>query len=301
MKGVFFDALIDSLKVFPITFVVYVLIEWIESRRSMKTRARLLSSGFAPLFGAAAGVIPQCGVSVIAAKLYQGGLIYLGTLIAVFFSTSDEALPLLVSHAASNPELWGKFATLIGIKVAYAVFCGFIINFVHSKLMKKQLSWGGLAKEESVSSQVDGSNCGCECGECQTTSKFTQFFVRPLLHSLKIVLYIFIVNFLLGALINVVIGQDAFYAFLSKSIYLQPLLSAIVGLIPNCASSIVITELYTGGVLCLGGALSGLTINSGLGIAVLLSDKSKIRQSVFVIVLMFCLSLLLGYAALLIF
>lgn len=298
MLEVFLDAVIDSLKVFPVVFIVYVIIEYIEAKEALKHgMARAFTGRFSPVFGAMIGVIPQCGFSVVATKLYQGGYIYLGTLIAVYFATSDEAVPILLSRAVTDPSVWKNLGLLIAVKFVYAIIVGMLINLVLKHIAKMTVaSASGEFAEESFEHDEDGC---CGHGVVSKRRGFVQFIIHPLLHSLKIVLYIFIVNLLMGMIIDVIIGEDAFKSFLSGSVYLQPLLSVLIGLIPNCASSVVITELYVGGALNLSGAVAGLTANSGLGLAVLLKDKQHIKRSLLVIGLISVLSVALGYAVLL--
>ena len=282
------DSVLDSLKILPLIFLIYVLIEVIESKNSANEKLkRLLSSKCAPVFGATIGIIPQCGFSVVATGLYKDGYIMLGTLIAVYFSTSDEAIPILFSQAFQTPELWLKLILLIVIKVAYAVIVGFIINaFIKEKHLKKQ------PDEQERNDYEEGC---CHHDVTKKRDSFTTFIVHPLFHSLKIFLYIFVINVVFGVIIGL-IGEEKLKAFLDANVYLQPLLSTIIGIIPNCASSVLITEMFAQNALSLGGAIAGLTVNSGLGLAVLLKDKNEIKSSLKIVALMVALSLLIGYA-----
>ena len=283
------DSLIDTLKVLPIVFVVYVLIEFIESREgSAEKLERAFSGRFSPLFGAGIGMIPQCGFSVVATRLYQDGYIYVGTLIAVYLATSDEAIPILFSRAVTEPSLWLSLGIMIATKFVYAAICGFLINLTQKKPTR--------AFDENAHEAEHADGC-CHheiTGERQTAKKL---LLHPFLHSLKIAAYIFIINVVFGVLVEMVIGEEALGEFLSASIYLQPLVSAVVGLIPNCASSVLITELYTEGLLSFGGAIAGLAVNSGIGMAVLLRDRKNVKKSLIIIAIVFALSLVLGYIA----
>lgn len=282
------DSVLDSLKILPLIFLIYVLIEVIESKNSANEKLkRLLSLKCAPVFGATIGVIPQCGFSVVATGLYKDGYIMLGTLIAVYFSTSDEAIPILFSQAFQTPELWLKLILLIVIKVAYAVIVGFIINaFIKEKQLKKQ------PDERECNDYEEGC---CHHDVTKKRDSLKTFIVHPLFHSLKIFLYIFVINVVFGVIIGL-IGEEKLKAFLDANVYLQPLLSTIIGIIPNCASSVLITEMFAQNALSLGGAIAGLTVNSGLGLAVLLKDKNEIKSSLKIVALMVGLSLLIGYA-----
>lgn len=281
------DSFLDSLKILPIIFIVYVLIELIEEKSSSSDKfKKLLGSKSAPLFGAVIGVIPQCGFSVVATKLYQGGYILLGTLIAVYFSTSDEALPILISQAITTPSLWIKIVLLLSIKVVYAIAVGFLINAV---VRKKSLQ-----KIDEIAIEEAGEDGCCHHDVTETRHGFLEFFRHPLLHSLKIFVYVFIINFLFGVFVNL-IGEENIENFLSANVYLQPLVATLIGIIPNCASSVIITQMFSSGVLSLGAAVAGLTINSGLGLAVLFKDKKNLGKTLVIVLLSFLLSLLLGY------
>lgn len=287
---VFLDALLDSAKIFPVIFLVYVLIEFLESRESSHERLqRIFGSRFSPLFGAAVGVIPQCGFSVVATRLYQDGFILTGTLIAVYIATSDEALPILFSEAMTSPHVFLQMGLIIAIKFVYAVIAGFIINALIKKPVAPVIDETAFKRED----EQDGDGC-CHhqiTGERPTVK---QLLLHPLLHSLKIILYIFIINTLFGLLVYL-IGEDSIKGFLNSSVYLQPLVSTLVGLIPNCASSVIITEIYTEGFLTLGAAIAGLSVNCGIAMAVLLRDKRNVKRSLTIIGLMLMLSLIIGY------
>lgn len=294
---VFLDALFDALKVLPVVFIIYIIIELIENHEATKHKmTTALGNRFSPVFGALIGVIPQCGFSVVATKLYQGKFIYLGTLIAVYFATSDEAIPILFSRALTDSSVWLQLGLLVAIKLVYAIVVGFVINCIIAKCLKKQVATNLIDfADKDFENDRDGC-CGHSVEKERKDLKHVVF--HPLLHSLKIIAYIFIVNLVLGSIIDLAIGEERFYAFLTSSVAFQPLFSALVGLIPNCASSVIIAELYADGMLKLGGALAGLTINSGLGIAILIKDKGHVKRSLSIIGIMFALALLLGYATL---
>ncbi len=285
------DSVLDSLKILPLIFLIYVLIEILESKNSANERLKkLLSSKCAPIFGATIGVIPQCGFSVVATGLYKDGYIMLGTLISVYFATSDEAIPILFSQAFQTPELWLKTILLIVIKVGYAILVGFIINGFFAN--KKALNDNECAEDMHDNHEYEEGCCHHDLSKPH--ANFKSFIVHPLFHSLKIFVYIFIINVVFGVIIGC-IGEDKLKTFLDANIYLQPLLSTLIGIIPNCASSVLITEMFAQNALSLGGAIAGLTVNSGLGVAVLLKDKSQIKSSLKIVALMVILSLFIGY------
>ena len=287
------DSLLDSLKILPVIFLVYVLIEFLESRESTHERMeKIFVSRFSPFFGAAVGVIPQCGFSVVATKLYQGGYILAGTLIAVYLATSDEALPILFSRAITNPEVFLQLGLLISIKFVYAVIAGFLINMFVKKQPRSFDDADRLADDKD--DDMDGDGC-CHHHIAGKRTTVKTLLLHPLLHSLKIILYVFLISAAFGVFVEYAVGEEALKNFLSSSVLLQPLVSSLIGLIPNCASSVLITETYAEGYLSLGAALSGLAVNSGIGMAVLLKDKANIKRSLAIIGLTFALALALGY------
>ena len=287
---VLLDSLLDAAKIFPIIFLVYVLIEFLESRESSHERLqKIFGSRFSPVFGAGVGIIPQCGFSVVATRLYQDGFLLTGTLIAVYIATSDEALPILFSEAVTNPKVFIHVGLLIAIKFVYAVIAGFIINLFCKKQPTPVIDETNFKHED----ELDGDGC-CHHHITSERPTFKQLLLHPLIHSLKIILYIFAINILFGTLVYL-IGEDNIKGFLASSVYLQPLLSTLVGLIPNCASSVIITEIYSEGYLTLGAAIAGLSINCGIGMAVLLRDKDHVGRSLLIIGLMLILSLAIGY------
>ncbi len=287
MFDILLDNLIDLAKIFPFIFLVYVLIELLEANKNVRKKMKHVFAGrFSPIFGSAVGLIPQCGFSIVATNLYQGGFILVGTLIAVYLATSDEAIPILLSRAITDPSIWGKLGLLLAIKLVYAVIAGLLLNLLFNR----------KTKDIEEFEENEGADEGC-ChhhieGKRETLKKF---LLHPFVHSLKIALYIFIINFAFGCLIELAIGEDALKNFLSQSVYFQPIFSCIIGLIPNCASSVLITEMYADGLLSLGGAIAGLAVNSGIGMAVLLKDKTNLKRNLGIVALTFALALLLGY------
>lgn len=291
MGHIFLHSFTDTIKVFPLIFIVYVIIEYLEHKSNEKsTLKRVLVGRFSPLFGAVFGIIPQCGFSVVATKFYQKGLIYLGTLLAVFIATSDEALPIMLSFALSGELDWSKFWLLILVKVAYAVIVGFVVNLF---VAKKQGAKAEVEFDEEYNSRHDGC-CGHEINGKKAS--VWQFLSHPFFHSLKIIAYIFVVNFLLGVVIELLVGEERLGAFLTNSMYVQPLICSAVGLVPNCAISVILTDLYCKNMLSFSGVIAGLVANSGLGLLVLFKDVKNVKKAVLITLLLFATSVVLGYA-----
>lgn len=280
MGEVFLDALLDSLKLFPFLFLIYIIIEILEHRTNISRNSNVLRGKLAPLLGAATGIIPQCGFSVMAAKLYDRRLIRTGTVLAVFLATSDEAFILLLAdgtHAA-----W--IMPMIAVKFAVAVGVGYAVNAIFSK---EKLS------ELSEAEEIHGTACGHDHEE---DSKFKSYFLHPLLHSLEIFIYILVVNILFGLIIYYV-GEDKFALFLQKGEFVQPLVAAAVGLIPNCASSVILTNAFISGYISFGSCIAGLCANAGLGFVVLFKNPKNIKRTIFLLIAIYLISIAVGYAA----
>lgn len=301
MTEVLKDALIDSLYVLPFLALVYVLIEILEHTASSKLSSKLLRGKLSPLIGAGVGVIPQCGFGVVATKLYTGRAIALGTLLAVYISTSDEAVAVLISDFSAI----GKLIPLLLIKVTYAILVGYVVNFLTRKreLCEAEDHLSAVGCHHHVVGPDDG--CGhChshEEGESEEEKKqyrknaIKRFVLHPLLHALTTFLYIFVVNFVFGLIIYKV-GEDSLASFMSRIEWLQPVFAAIVGLIPNCGASVVISQMYAIGTLSLGGAVSGLCVSAGLSLAVLIKENKDFKDTMLVIGLLLTLSIALGLA-----
>lgn len=281
MGEVLLDALLDSLKIFPFLFLLYVLIEFLEHRTSVSRNKNILRGPLAPLLGASVGMIPQCGFSVMAAKLYDKRIIRMGTLLAVFLATSDEALIILLSEGSKAFSVM----PIIAVKFVVAVAVGYAVNAIVRR--------GDLA-DLPENEQVHGTPCGHDHEE---DSKLRQYLVHPLLHSLEIFAYILIVNVLFGILIYFV-TEESIAAFLQSALWFQPIVAAAVGLIPNCASSVAITQTYILGGLSFGGCLAGLCANAGLGFVVLFKNTKMWKRNLLLAAVLYLISVAVGYAVL---
>lgn len=280
---IIFDALWDTLKVFPFLFLIYVIIEILEHRTTLTQNGKILQGGFAPLIGAATGLIPQCGFSVMAAKLYDRGLIRTGTIIAVFVATSDEALIILLSDFSAA----GAVMPLVFIKLLYSVAAGYLVNFILS----------GEKLENADEVEVKAHFC-CnehESGLLGEGSEFREYFLTPMMHSLKIAGYLLLVNLVFGYIIELAGGVDAIAATAIKGgVYVQPLITGLVGLIPNCASSVILTGAYTNGAITFGSLVGGLCSNAGLGLVVLFKNTKKLKRNILIVVTLYVLAVILG-------
>lgn len=277
---VFIDCLLDTLKVFPFILVIYILIELFEHKASFIKNKKLLQGNLAPLAGTLTGIIPQCGFSVMAAKLYEGGLITAGTLLAVFLATSDEALIVLIV----NPAGAAAVAPLIAVKVVVGLVAGYAINFI---LRNEHLA----QPEESDHEDIHAYSCG---REHEGKSAVKVYFVEPLLHSLKVALYIFVVTLIFGYIFEY--NEAAIISSFVGGPYVEPLITAAIGLIPNCASSAVIAQTYCEGGIMFGSMVAGLCCNAGLGFAVLLKNTKKLARNLALIGALYAVSVVVGIA-----
>ncbi len=273
-------ALLDSLKVFPFLFLMYVLIELLEHRTNITKNKNVLTGNLAPLLGAATGIIPQCGFSVMAAKLYDKKLIRSGTVLAVFFATSDEAIVLLLTSGVGSKTV--SIMPLIAILFAVSVAMGYLMNALFSREPLAQLGEG---------EEISGTPCGHDHDH---DNNLHRYFFHPLEHSLQIFLYIFIVNVAFGFIMHY--AEGAIESFLQSGKWYQPLISAAVGLIPNCAASTVISQSYILGGLSFGGFAAGICANAGLGFTILFRNKKNIGKAFILMGIMYAVSVAVGYA-----
>lgn len=266
---VILEALIDTAKILPLLFVIYYLIELLEHKFAAKwQRNKLLQGKASPVIGAGMGCVPQCGFSVISTDLFSKGKLSIGALIAVYIATSDEAIPLMIA----NPSKIGWLFALIGVKLVIGILVGYISMAIYKLFFKKPKiaieaqNHEDHDHEEHESEEVEIEHGGC-CRHHVESKSFD--WLHPMLHCLKISAFILIINIILGLITHIWIGEEALKSFLNNSMWLQPLLAVIIGLIPNCAASVCITELALSGGLTFGALVAGLCVNAGLGLIML--------------------------------
>lgn len=275
MLDIILDTLIDSIKLLPFLFVTYLILEYLEHKTGGKAQNVIKKSGkFGPAVGSLLGIVPQCGFSAAAANFYAGRVISLGTLIAIFLSTSDEMLPILISEAAPI-SLIGK---VILIKLLIGMVCGFIID-LFSKFNNKEKNI-----EKEIEHLCEHDHCDCEHGVVKSAIK----------HSLNIFVFIIIVSFILNLLIHF-IGEDTISSIFNSNKILGPILASFVGLIPNCASSVILTQLNLSGVIPLSTMISGLLVNAGLGLLVLFRVNNNIKENILITTLLYVIGVLSGF------
>ena len=282
MTEVLLDAVLDTLKVLPFLLIIYIVIELIEHKTSVFANRKILQGRLSPLIGSAAGLIPLCGFSVMAAKLYDKKFIRTGTLLAVFIATSDEAIILLLSDVTNVKALSAVLPLLI-IKFILAVIVGYA---AYAILRREKVD------EVTAVSGASDYECGHE-HDHEHESNLRLYFINPLWHAIKIALYLLVINLIFGTIIFYV-GEENITNTLGVSIFLQPLITAAVGLIPSCASSVLLTSAYTGGIITFGSMAAGLIVNAGMGFMILLKDLKRIKQNLALIALLFALSYVVG-------
>ncbi len=298
----FTHAVKDTLTLLPWLIVIYVAIELIENKTDLSSSKRLQGKG-APLIGAATGLIPQCGFSVMAAKLFEQRYITIGALFAIFLSTSDEAFIILLSDGVGARYLLPLFVSKIalGALVGYGVDA-FLRWIGKAEALRQKPVFDSEKTPTTVheifmrgylEERLSQGEC-VSCGKPHDASRpvFT-YVITPLLHALKVAGFIFLVNFSLGYLIELV-GETAFSEFMQKNLFLQPFLTSAIGLIPNCASSVVITETFLMGGISFGSCLAGLCANAGLGFVVLLKNTKKWKRNIAMIAFSYAVAVVIG-------
>lgn len=262
---------VDTLVLLPLLFFIYLLVEYSEHKNNNYLHGIFKKSKrLGPLLGALLGTVPQCGFSVVAAALFSERVISLGTLVAIFLATSDEAIPLMLAHPEKIPEL----IALLVIKFLIAVCVGFLIDI-----------FAGVDKEEHAC--CDGhhhfhGNCeSCEGGILKSA----------VVHSAKIFVYIFIANVIIGYLTE---NAAPVLEYISGSKPLQAILAPLFGIIPNCAASVALTELYLAGKIALGSLIGGLCTGAGVGLLVLFKQNKDMKQNIRILILLYAVGVLCG-------
>ncbi|MBQ6454145.1 MAG: arsenic efflux protein [Coriobacteriales bacterium] len=296
------DALLDSLKCVPFLLLVYLAIEFVEYKWGNRMGRAIAKAGAAgPAIGALAGSVPQCGISVMGAALYSQRMITIGTMLAVLLSTSDEAIPVILSH----PESIGVLLPVLAVKIVIALVFGYAIDLAFRKRNQQVLAHLDAIEHEQDDHDHDHEHVleepGC-CGHVagaeheQDGFDLKHFLLHPLEHTAKVFLFIFLVSLALGACMEL-LGTERIAAALSRFELLQPLVAALIGLIPNCAASVAITELYLQGVITFGALISGLCASGGLGILVLFKEAQDKREAFMIIGILLACSIIAGLVA----
>ena len=266
--------IIDSIKLVPFLFITYIIMELIEHHAGEKTEKIIKKSGkFGPVIGALLGIVPQCGFSAIAANFYAARIITRGTLIAIFLSTSDEMLPILISEGT---EL-GLILQILTIKVIIDMEIGIIIDIFNKNNNNKN-------KTEEIHKICEHEHCHCEEeGVVKSSIK----------HTAQIFVYIFIITLIINAIIHF-IGEDNIANFIINIPVIGTLIAGLIGVIPNCASSIILTELYLEGIITLGPMIAGLLVNSGVGILILFKVNKNKKENLTILGILYIVGITAG-------
>ena len=273
------EALLDTLKTVPFLFLAYLLMEWLEHRAEEKSTQTVSRAGsWAPVAGGLIGMVPQCGFSAAVSNLYASGIVTRGTLLAVFLSTSDEMLPILISRKAEI----GLILKILGYKCAVGIIVGLCIDFIGRHLAKDS--------KKTIEAICEQEGCKCEDGVLKSA----------VFHTLKITLFLFVTSIIVGFAVEAV-GTENLEHFILNKPFIGEVLSGLVGLIPNCAASVVLTDLFLKGGISFGGMMSGLLTASGVGLLVLFRMNRNLKENLFTLLLLYLGGLIFGCLAGLIF
>ena len=280
----------DTLYLIPFLFVTYLAMEWLEHKAGDKAEEAVRRAGAAgPVVGALVGIVPQCGFSAAAATLWAGRVITLGTLFAVFLSTSDEMLPIFLAEQVAPMTI----LKIMGVKLIIGMVMGFVVDAAIrlARRDREKLRIHELCER-------DHCHCNGDCETCEQQPELAYDFEHDeahehhheggsilrsaLKHTVQVTVFIFVITLVLDGALELV-GEDALAAFLGSNPVLSVLGSALVGLIPNCAASVVIAQLYVEGALGAGATMAGLLVSAGVGLLVLFRTNRRLRQNLIVL------------------
>ena len=284
---VLLDAVSDTLRLVPFLFLTYLVMEYLEHKTQDTARQMIRRAGkLGPLIGGIAGAFPQCGFSAAASSLYAGGVISAGTLMAVFLSTSDEMLPIFISEAVDIQVI----LKILGVKIVIGAVSGFVLDILWRAGSRKRREYNEHRHihrehhEKDIHDLCEHEHCHCEEGSILKSA---------VIHSLQITLFIFLVTLVIGFLVEI-LGEDQIGSIIGNQPVLGVLLAALVGMIPNCAGSVIITQMYLGGILGTGQMLAGLLAGAGVGILVLCRTNRGAKENLGIIGLLYVISVCWG-------
>lgn len=276
MREILLDTVIDSIRLIPFLFLTYLIMEWLEHKTGDMTRQAVEKAGrFGPLIGAVLGIFPQCGFSAAGSSLYAGRVITLGTLFSIYLSTSDEMLPIMISEAVPA----GLIFRILFCKVVIGMGMGFLIDM----LLRRH---GKEMEHIHIGEMCDHDHCHCEEGIVKSA----------VYHTAQVTFFILLISFVLNLLLYAA-GEEALSELFLKYGILGELTAGLIGLIPNCAASVMITQLYLEGVLNFGALLSGLLTGSGIGLLILFRVNHSWKENVCITVLLYVIGIVCGIAA----
>lgn len=272
MKEVLLDTLLDAIKIIPFLFVTFLLMEYIEHGFTKKGKEKIKKAGnLGPFFGSLLGAVPQCGFSVMATNLYATRIVTLGTLISIYLSTSDEMLPILISQKCS----FSIIIKILLIKVLIGMLAGFIIDFIIRKKTK--------SSNYEIKKFCDEEHCDCEHGIIKSSIK----------HTFNILIFIIVITLLLN-LGFYYFGNDSIEKLFLKDSFFSPFISSLIGLIPNCGASVILTELYLNNVISFASVIAGLLTGSGVALLVLFKINKNVKENVKILLTVYFIGALSG-------
>ena len=271
MKEIILDTIIDSLKLIPFLLVAFLIIELLEHKLNNKTKNIITKSKkIGPIIGSLLGVIPQCGFSVMATNLYITRIITLGTLISIYLSTSDEMLIIMISEKVEISLI----LKILLIKIFFGIVYGLIIDKIINKKKKEKETNYELCDEEH-----------CDCNH--------SILLSAIKHTLHITLFIFIITLIINTIFTL-LGDNYLSKILLNNSILSPFITSLIGLIPNCAASVILTELYLNSTISLGALIGGLLTSSGSSLLVLIKNNKNKKENLSIILLLYVLGVLSG-------
>ena len=280
------ETLIDAVKLLPFLFITYLIMEYIEHKMGHKTKSAIKKSGkWGPIIGSILGVFPQCGFSVSATNLYAGRVITLGTLIAVYLSTSDEMLPIFISEAVS-PVIILK---ILGIKLIIGMIAGGITDLFVNLIIKNKNK--KIVQQNEEDSEEDEIGHMCEEEHCHCNE--SGILKSAIHHTLSILVFIVLITFIINTVVYFV-GEETIAGWILNKPVIGPVIASLIGLIPNCASSVIITNMYLENVISLGSMISGLLTGAGVGLAVLFKTNNRIKENMSIIILLYAIGVISG-------
>jgi len=264
---------IETLRLIPFLFITYLIMEYIEHKTSEKAKTIIQKSGrFGPVLGAIVGIFPQCGFSVSATNLYAARVITLGTLISVYLATSDEMLPILLTESVPVTTI----LTILGLKLIIGISAGFIIDAVIRVIRKDK-------EEQKIEELCEHEHCHCE----------ESIVVSAVKHTVNIIIFIFLITLIINGVIEI-IGEETIATFISKNVLLGPIVAGFIGLVPNCASSVILTELFIKDVISMPMLISGVAVNAGVGLLVLFKTNKNVKENLTIVGLLYAIGVLSG-------
>lgn len=268
MKEIIFDTLIDAVKLIPFLLIAFILLEYIEHKMSTKTFKLVEKSGkFGPLIGGLLGIFPQCGFSVMATNLYGARVISIGTLISIYLTTSDEMIPVMISK---NIQI-NLVIKILLLKLLIGILVGFVVDIIFRK------------SKNNIKSFCNEEHCDCEHG----------IFKSSLVHTFNILLFIILISFMLNTIIYY-IGEDNLSTLFTQNKLLGPIISSLIGLIPNCASSIIITELFLSNLISAGSMIAGLLTGSGIALLILFKVNNNLKENLKILLIIYLTGVITG-------